>query len=424
MAGCGSKREPQPTPTGSATPVAATSAADGRAADPATGPIELLHAIPTTVRVSSRVHNKAITPEHLVDGDLGTAWNSLTGELVGAWIEVTLPAGARARELRMTIGHTGHGPKGEDYFTMNPRIASASVTRDGAPLVQHRFEPAQRTLQAIVLPDGAGGTLRVRVDEIVAGSRARWREICVSELEVWGDPPPGTKLPAKPLAPTVLVGEPIVVDTSATVASTDQLCEQQLAPARERYRTAMAQIEREEAACTHNPSSTGEPCGDPDPPGEPACDVTPGTIAGAVAPWTGVGVMCHVPDSVYGPKQCALVLGIDGSWRTGPGIEGPALAPSNTHWAITLDQVDIANATGGGSHNLVVRYSISDTDNHYLIACRAKPALACTPAFQIAGTGWTVTAKFDRGDLVLNADSGAPPPDVIGRYPVRFSGGP
>jgi len=40
----------------------------------------------------------------------------VTGELVGAWIEVSVPAGARIRELRLTVGFTAAGPRGEDYY--------------------------------------------------------------------------------------------------------------------------------------------------------------------------------------------------------------------------------------------------------------------------------------------------------------------
>src|SRR5262245_4425916 len=92
------------------------------AADSGTSLVELLHAVPTTVRVSSQVRNATIKPEHLVDRDFNTAWNSRTGELAGAWIQVTVPAGAKIEQLQMTAGHTGHGPHGEDYFTMNQRI--------------------------------------------------------------------------------------------------------------------------------------------------------------------------------------------------------------------------------------------------------------------------------------------------------------
>src|SRR5882672_3650312 len=89
--------------------------------------IDLLHSAPSTITLSSRVANPAIKPEHLADHDFDTAWNSKTGELVGAWIDIAVPEHASIVELRMTAGHTGKGPKGEDYFTMNPRIRAIKV---------------------------------------------------------------------------------------------------------------------------------------------------------------------------------------------------------------------------------------------------------------------------------------------------------
>jgi hypothetical protein len=52
-------------------------------------------------------------------------------ELVGAWFEVSVEDGAWIPELRMTVGHTGTGPKGEDYFVMNPRIKAVDIVADG-----------------------------------------------------------------------------------------------------------------------------------------------------------------------------------------------------------------------------------------------------------------------------------------------------
>jgi hypothetical protein len=103
---------------------------DARAAD-ASASIDLLRAVPATVRVSSRVNNKQLLPEHLVDRRLDTAWNSATGDLVGAWIDVRFDRPVQIDEVRVTAGFTGSGPKGEDYFTMNPRIRRIVVTSDG-----------------------------------------------------------------------------------------------------------------------------------------------------------------------------------------------------------------------------------------------------------------------------------------------------
>src|SRR5215475_8838625 len=91
----------------------------------------------------------------------------------------------------MTAGHTGRGPHGEDYFTMNPRITQVSVLRGGNAAGTFKLDPNKRELQNL---DVHGeGTLRIRVDRVVLGSKKTWRETCVSELEVWGTLPPGVQ---------------------------------------------------------------------------------------------------------------------------------------------------------------------------------------------------------------------------------------
>src|SRR5687768_3801090 len=107
------KKEQQATPAkGSAAPELAV-AGDAAIATPdavAATSIQLLPAVPSTIRLSSRVKNKTIKPEHIADGKLDTAWNSVTGELKGAWVEVTVE-GAAIDAIKLTAGHTGRGAK-------------------------------------------------------------------------------------------------------------------------------------------------------------------------------------------------------------------------------------------------------------------------------------------------------------------------
>ena len=140
---------PLPPPPSSVVAHADAGAADAALADAGAPLVDLLRAVPITITVSSTVVNPAIVPAHLVDRDLGTAWNSATGELVGAWIEATLPSGARAAEIRMTVGHTGHGKHGEDYFTMNPRIKGVSVWSGDTLLGNVKLDVSNRALQTI-----------------------------------------------------------------------------------------------------------------------------------------------------------------------------------------------------------------------------------------------------------------------------------
>lgn len=156
--------------------------------------VNLLTSAPTTVAVSSTVDNAAILPEHLVDGKLDTAWNSRTGDL-GAWIAVRVPKTAHVTKLRLTAGFT----KG-DFFTQNHRIKRIGVWRDGKELGTFALDLERRDLQDVAI--GAdGGDFTIRILESVAGTKPGWREIAISELEVWGtiDAP-------KPQKPVVRVG--------------------------------------------------------------------------------------------------------------------------------------------------------------------------------------------------------------------------
>ena len=106
----------------------------------------------------------------------------------------------------MTVGFTGAGSEG-DYFTLDHRVRTVRVSRVGVDgdLGTHVLDPDARGLQDIAI-DGPGGDFRI---EIVPARSSRdaattWRELCVSELEVWGTPPPGA--PTQRQDPDVVVG--------------------------------------------------------------------------------------------------------------------------------------------------------------------------------------------------------------------------
>jgi len=180
------------------------------AADAPAARVELLHRVATTVAVSSTVANPRILPHHLVDGDPATAWNSRTGDLVGAWIAIRLPPEAHVDVIRLSAGFTQVDNKA-DLFTMNPRIRKLRVSRNGKRLFEKQLNIESRALQDLPV-DAPGGDFRIEVAEIVPGSKPSWREICVSELEVWGTPPPGT--PVGQTTPAVRVGS---LDASAVL---------------------------------------------------------------------------------------------------------------------------------------------------------------------------------------------------------------
>ena len=152
-------------------------------------PVELLHNVPCEVIVSSAVESKTITPAQLVDGDRATAWNSTTGDLVGAWVEVTLPAEVTVEQIKLVVGHTGKGEEG-DYFPMNHRIKKLRILRNGVRLADVSLDPDSRELQQIKV-GRPGGVFRLQVLATVPGTKRSWREIAIAELEVWGTLPAG-----------------------------------------------------------------------------------------------------------------------------------------------------------------------------------------------------------------------------------------
>lgn len=265
--------------------------------------IELLHHVPATVTVSSKVQNASIRPEHLVDGSFETAWNSRTGDLVGAWIDVKVPPQAAIRQVRMTVGHTGKGPKGEDYFMMNPRIQRIALIGDGRELKNVRLDVERRDLQTIDL-GSAVAYLRIRIDAIVPGSKPTWREVCVSELEAWGN------------SAWIEPGSPKVVVAPPPPQTADALCDE-FAKEREDY-------ER---------TPRNDPYGNA--PGPPACDIATADQLKLAPPWKQVATRCHTTDRHYAPWECVLAIETDG-WWLGPAIDHAA---QFVDAKVTADQV-------------------------------------------------------------------------------------
>jgi hypothetical protein len=153
--------------------------------------------VPAVVAVSSTVDNARIKPDHLIDGKLDTAWNSATGE-ANPWIAVRIPAGAHVTAIKMTVGFTAVDKKLGDLFTENIRIQKVALSRDGRKLLETTLDIENRDLQTLELNAG-GGDYRIDVLTTVPGSKKTWKEVAVSELEVWGTPDPAAK-PAKALA--------------------------------------------------------------------------------------------------------------------------------------------------------------------------------------------------------------------------------
>src|SRR4051812_28926948 len=146
--------------------------------------VNLVVSVPTTIAVSSTVDNRTILPDHLVDGKLDTAWNSRTNQLIGAWVGVRLPADVHVDSIKLTAGFTKKDKRYGDLFTMNPRIKKVRVLRDGKLAAEQTLDPELRTLQEIKI-NAAGGDYRIEIADLIPGTKKTWREVPISELEVW-----------------------------------------------------------------------------------------------------------------------------------------------------------------------------------------------------------------------------------------------
>jgi len=362
-----------PTRTPSLAPAAALAPTPAPAVAAPAPSIELLHAVPVTITVSSQVDNPAIKPGQLVDRDLATAWNSRTGDLVGAWIEIALPPGVVAKQLRMTAGNTGKGPRNADYFTMNVRTRLVTVHAKGHT-ASATLDIARRDLQPIDLPD-LTGTLRITIDAIEPGTRRSWKEICVSELELWGAAPPSA----------LHAGTPTVVVDPHVAA--DALCDE-FADERRAYK----------------PATPCDGCGT-NVPGPPGCEVTVFDSFTPSPPWRHVATRCHTTDTHYEPWSCPLALDTAGWWF------GPAVS----HRAELVDAT-VRDVVPGGDPELVLRLRTGQLDQ--LVVC--KTDRSCTAPRALGDSGWEATPSFARGKLVLTAARGAPPSDAIGTFDLDF----
>ena len=404
LAACGDKKAPPvPALAGSGRSALAV-VRDGGPADASTQPVELLHTYTSRIVVSSHVMNRSIKAEHLVDKDFSTAWNSKTGELAGAWIDVSV-ASAQIHELRLTVGHTGKGPKGEDYFTMNPRITKVAILDGATEVASTTLDPEKRELQRISLPHPFK-QVRIRIDAVVMGTKKSWKEACISELEAWGLPDAGAVAghalpivsvyePEPPPPPQFEAGKP--VDPQA-------ICDAQT-------RQLQADFDRRNTHRTGNYADEDAP---------PSCGLEEPITLGAL-PWKSVARWRLMINEAHGPGTCDLiasttagdfVLGEErgcGPWDT----EDLALASARTEDIIP-----------GDAPELVVTYRtlrFHDVPLEMLICRYAKDSVSCTRPFQIADEGWAVAPRFAKGGMTLEPTAGIPPATALGPQALDFN---
>ena len=192
LAACGADGEIENTPeeteeTAEETEAAPEEEPETAEAEPRAEPVDLLQSAATDLAVSSAYHDQESQVAKLVDGDLETAWNSNSGDLVGAWIDVRLPEDATVTSIRLTAGFT-HRTERADLFTGNHRVTRVRVLRDGEEVGSYPLDAESRELQTLPV-EGPGGVYRIELAEVLAGSHDDWTEACISELEVMGRAP-------------------------------------------------------------------------------------------------------------------------------------------------------------------------------------------------------------------------------------------
>ena len=165
---------------------------------------ELLHSLLASIGTSSVAKSPTLGVRSMVDGNLQTAWNSQTGDLTGARIFFTVPSDAQVRSIRLTAGFTSTS-NNKDLFLLNNRIKRIEILHNNQSIGEFTLDVEDRGLQTIPVQN-AGGKYTVVIKETQPGQRATWREVCISEFEVWGLLPKG-HLPS-PQDPTFLIGIP------------------------------------------------------------------------------------------------------------------------------------------------------------------------------------------------------------------------
>ncbi len=211
LAACGSEESPPPSTSVADPEPEVTTAPESPAAEPTepteadepaapTGPTEptgLIGAVPTTVVLSSAAgRDPDATARRLFDGDLTTAWSSQPGDLVGAFVKVTVPEGTEVTAVALTAGYVKEH-RGEDLFTANQRVEAIRVLRGETEVGRFELDVESRELQTFPL-EGGGGEWTIEVAALRDGAHEGWYDVSISELQLIGRPP-GSPTEAAPV---------------------------------------------------------------------------------------------------------------------------------------------------------------------------------------------------------------------------------
>lgn len=346
------------------------------------------------VEVSSQVRNAAFAAAGLVDGRPATVWNSQTGRLVGEWIEVTLPAEVRLREIQLIVGNTAPGRKGQDWFAMNPRIKAASVWVDGRKRGVVKFDTNLRSPQPLSVDVAEATTVRIVVDEVVMGTKRDWKEVCVGDLIVRGESNGRARTDS---APGVLTNEALLMPL---LPHPENYCEQFETDA------LAARSEREP-----DDEDTGE-IGNVDAPGKPACvetawadgDEDRDTDGRRTDPWQ-IGTVYTVDDDIYELRQHELLLTTaKGTFRGDVvAVKDPTGSPP------LVAALEAREVLAGYGPELLIWQTHDNGDKALKVCALRRERPYCTDALPYAAKDWEANVKVARGQIMLSPKRGKVP---------------
>jgi len=165
-----------------------------------------------------------------------------------------------------------------------------------------------RPVRLISLPEPASH-VRLRVDEVAAGTKREWRETCVAELEAWGDLPPGAAIGT--YVPTVDVGERLSDGVADAIADETAFCEHAIAELVLRWQDLERDRHAHGAACDQGHFEMCE-TGDITPYEAPSCEFQRDKTT-LSEPWRGVGLLRITHDTFEG-ASCQLVVATAAGW--------------------------------------------------------------------------------------------------------------
>jgi hypothetical protein len=378
-------------------------------AQPAT--VDLLQINSTTVRVSSLVDNPTVSPQFLVDKDVTTAWNSATGDLVGSWIEVTVPNGSQVDDVQIIVGNTGSAKSrtkksarsraiaaAQDWFKMNPRITEVSIWADGKRLGSAQLDPIIREPQSIPVAIGNATTFRIVVDAVVMGSKSTWREVCVSELVVNGKPP------SKPTWYATNRRNPVEVSEFAfrplqRAVDPDLMCTKFL---------------KDNAGVF---AARGDQSDTPDPLGPPECRNDELTAFDVSSAWISVSSYWEVTEGVYQTRVGDLIVETDKGFWLGDTIMQHTPSGGGESWELT--SVEKRDVFPGAEPELLLHQKRNDDTTRIIICALHKGVPRCTGAIVESTASWQSTSSIADGMLTLlplNSSSGTIPWPLSGAH--------